>query len=121
MKRKDFKGRVVRFVDDLPHAQHAHLAGGIGLVEGYWDEITGGSWMNAEGNPAALIYAIRMGIAEYRDKYNIPPFTDEVLYIHDIFGLGSIIHVNEISKIIGEEKDWKEMVETEKERLINER
>lgn len=58
-------------------------------VEDYWDRITGGSWMDAEGNPAALVYAMRSAFAGL-------PTDDEVLY-GKAKGLGVLVHVSEIA------------------------
>lgn len=54
----------------------------------WWDKLTGGSWMFADGNPAALIYAMRSGMNEM-------PLDNEVVYGH-IGGFGHIVHVTEI-------------------------
>jgi hypothetical protein len=59
-------------------------------VEDWWDKLTGGSWMFAEGNPAAMIYAMRSGISGL-------PLDDEVIYGH-IGGIGCLVHVSEIEK-----------------------
>lgn len=57
-------------------------------VEGYWDEVTGGSWMFADGNPACLVYAMRSVEADL-------PLDNDVLYVkHE--GLGSLVHVSEL-------------------------
>lgn len=57
-------------------------------VEGYWDEVTGGSWMNATGNFAAMAYAVRSATSGL-------PIDDDVVYVkYD--RLGSLVHVSEI-------------------------
>ena len=58
-------------------------------VEDYWDRITGGSWMDANGNPAALIYAVRGATAGL-------PLDDEVLY-GKIGSFGALVHVSEVA------------------------
>jgi len=60
------------------------------IIEDWWDRFTGGSWMFADGNPAALVYAMRSAIAEL-------PLNDEVVYAK-INGLGHIIHETELIK-----------------------
>jgi hypothetical protein len=60
-------------------------------VEGYWDDVTGGSWMHAIGNPAALQYAVRSS-----GDTSIP-IDDEVLY-GKIDGFGYLVHVTEIKE-----------------------
>ena len=57
-------------------------------IEDWWDRVSGGSWMFAEGNPACLEYAVRSGFGGL-------PTDDEVLY-GKIGGLGKLIHVSEI-------------------------
>lgn len=58
-------------------------------VEGYWDTITGGSWMFANGNPACLAYAVRSAVADL-------PTDNNVLYGKTPDGLGHLVHVSEI-------------------------
>ena len=61
-------------------------AGTLVLVEGYWDVLTGSSWMTSRGNPAALVYSARSDDL---------PFDNDVVYIkHD--GLGSLAHITEL-------------------------
>lgn len=77
--RDDFKGTAA---DPQPGTQFR--------VEDYWDRITGGSWMDAEGNPAALKYAMRSGLEAHL------PLDDEVVYGKDENGYGHLVHVSEI-------------------------
>lgn len=39
--------------------------GDIFRVEDWWDHLTGGSWMYAVGNPAALAYAVRTAFGAF--------------------------------------------------------
>jgi hypothetical protein len=57
-------------------------------IEDWWDRVSGGSWMSAQGNPAALIYAMRSA-----GKF---PADDEVLYGKDFQGMGHLLHVSEV-------------------------
>ena len=66
------------------------------LVEDWWDHLTGESWMNANGNPAALKYAMRTGLS----KIEVPT-DDEVLY-GKIGIFGHLIHISEIDVEAGE-------------------
>lgn len=59
-------------------------------IEDWWDRVTGGSWMDANGNPAALMYAMRSGITGL-------PIDNEVLYGKDSQGLGHLLHVSEVT------------------------
>lgn len=58
-------------------------------IEGYWDSVTGESWMDAEGNPAALKYAMRAGLSGL-------PVDDLVLY-GKVNGLGHLVHQSELT------------------------
>ena len=82
-------GQTVRLKDGICHPQY-NMNGGEFKVEDWWDRVTGGSWMDADGNPAALIFAIRSAGVDL-------PFSDEVVY-GKFKGMGVIIHVSEISE-----------------------
>lgn len=58
-------------------------------LEDWWDRLTGGSWMDAVGNPAALNYAMRSALTL--------PLDNEVVY-GKIGGLGYLVHVSEFVK-----------------------
>lgn len=58
------------------------------VIEDWWDRVSGESWMTSDGNPAAVIYALRSGIKEL-------PIDNEVVYVK-IQSLGHLIHVSEI-------------------------
>lgn len=68
------------------------VPGAVYEVEGWWDVLTGGSWMDAEGNFAAMHYAMRSGFHQI-------PLDNEVLYGH-IGALGHIVHVSEIGEAL---------------------
>lgn len=57
-------------------------------IEDWWDRVTGGSWMDAKGNPAALIYAVRSVDAGL-------PLDNQVVYGH-IKNRGTLVHVSEL-------------------------
>ena len=57
-------------------------------VEDWWDRVSGGSWMTAGGNPAAVNYAFRV-------RRKGLPFDDEVVY-GKIGGFGHLVHVSEL-------------------------
>lgn len=61
------------------------------FIEDWWDKITGGSWMSADGNFAAMHYAMR-------DPLNTP-FDDEVVY-GKIGSLGHIVHVSKLGDVV---------------------
>lgn len=61
------------------------------IVEDWWDRVSGGSWAWAKGNPAALIYAMRLIGTDIPDN-------DEVVY-GKRGGLGHLVHVSELTEI----------------------
>jgi len=67
------------------------VTGVLFCVEDYWDKITGGSWMTAAGNPAAMKYAIRTGSTS---SYEVP-LDDEVVY-GKIGPFGHLVHISEL-------------------------
>lgn len=77
----------------LPQATMHNLMGVLPAgtdyqIEDWWDHLTGGSWMDAEGNMAACAYAFRSGLKGL-------PIDDEVVY-GKIRGYGVLIHVSEL-------------------------
>lgn len=60
-------------------------------VEDWWDRVSGGSWMTARGNRAALAYAMRTGFSG-----KSIPLNDEVLYGKTASGFGHLVHVSEV-------------------------
>lgn len=90
MDRVDLRGQTVRIKDHVTHVQVPHFGGSDFVVEDYWDTMTGGSWMNANGNPACLVYAMRTGFSEHR-----VPIDNEVLY-GKVGAFGHLVHVSEI-------------------------
>lgn len=61
-------------------------------IEDWWDHLTGGSWMVAQGNPAAMKYAIRSGFAGI-------PVDDDVVY-GKVGAFGHLVHVSELGDVI---------------------
>lgn len=71
-------------------------AGKRAYVEGWWDVLTNGSWMDAQGNMACLQYAMRSAAAGL-------PLDDEVVYVKiatsdepRAIELGHLVHVSEL-------------------------
>jgi hypothetical protein len=58
------------------------------VVEDWYDRVTGRSWTEAKGNPAAMIYGFRAGMAGL-------PTDDEVVY-GKLGWQGMLVHVSEI-------------------------
>lgn len=65
-------------------------------IEGWWDTLTGGSWMTATGNWAATHYAMR-------SAHGLP-LDNEVVY-GKIGNRGNIIHVSELGDVIEPKED----------------
>lgn len=52
-----FAGQTVKVRNEIPK-----FGGADFIIEDYWQNVTGGlSWMDSNGNPAAMMYAIRTG------------------------------------------------------------
>lgn len=60
-------------------------------IEDWWDRVAGKSWMNCDGNPACLGYAMRTGMATER-----VPMDNEVVYGKIGFA-GYLVHVSELA------------------------
>ena len=75
-KASEYAGRTVMWGDSECHVE-------------YWcDRVSGGSWMFAGGNPAAIKYAMHV----LRERL---PLDDEVVY-GKVNGLGYLVHVSEL-------------------------
>jgi len=81
-----YAGKTLKIKADVVHPQIPDFGGSEFRVEDWWDKVTGGSWMNAIGNPAALIYAAR--------SVNTP-IDDEVLY-GKVGPFGHLVHISEL-------------------------
>lgn len=90
-------GKTVRVKAGAVHPQFDQFGGEEFRVEDYWDRVSGGkSWVNSDGNPAAMVYAMRVGMS--RNAEVKIPFDDEVLY-GKIGQFGHLVHMNEIDLI----------------------
>lgn len=93
---KDRKGTTVKLHDWAEHFQFDGFGGSEVRIEDTWENVTGGSWMNATGNPAALVYAMRSGTSKGRI-----PLNDDVWY-GKLGSLGVLVHEVEINDGEGE-------------------
>lgn len=66
------------------------------VIEDWCENVLGCSWMNANGNPAAMEYAIR--IAENGQNNDVPIFSNDVVY-GKIGGFGHLFHINELNLV----------------------
>ena len=71
-----------------PGDSTGELAGREFRIEDWWDHMTGASWMDASGNPAALQYAVRALLKGL-------PTNDDVIY-GKVGALGYLLHVTEV-------------------------
>ena len=62
------------------------------VVEDYWENIAGRSWMFCDGNPACMKYAMRSAFAGL-------PIDNNVVY-GKVGGFGHIVHVSELGPVI---------------------
>jgi len=66
------------------------LAGSDYVVEDWWENVYGKSWMFSDGNPAAMKYAMRTGLQAFG-----VPNNNDVLY--GKIGLyGELVHISEL-------------------------
>lgn len=88
-EKSPLAGKPVTIKKTSTHLQYPKWAGSKFHVEDWWDRVGGKSWMDSDGNPACLVYAMR-------SVNNKLPMDNEVLYGHQESGFGSLIHVSEI-------------------------
>jgi len=83
--------RTIQLPDDRPimHNLLGNVAGEQAIVEDWWDRVSGGSWTDANDNPAALVYAVRTAFAQL-------PLDDEVVYVK-VNHLGMLLHESELT------------------------
>jgi len=86
-QKSELAGKKVKIVNGA-------LVGEEILIEDWWINVSGSSWMDAKGNPACLNYAMRTGC----QKFKIPT-DDDVLY-GKIGILGNLVHISELQKEI---------------------
>ena len=87
-------GITVRIRDGVTDPARGIVVGGAEYeIEGLWNSprIGGKSWMDSNGNPACLHYAMRSAA-------NGLPIDNNVLY-GKIGGLGHLVHVSEIEPL----------------------
>lgn len=83
-------GKNVLLNDKVQGDPEVMWPGRVYTVEDWWDRVSGGSWMYAEGNPACLKYAMRSAMSGL-------PLDNEVVY-GKIDGLGHLIHASELGE-----------------------
>ena len=95
MKEKfKYAGKTVKIKNGVGEGlQVGDMSGMDFTIEDGCENDIGCSWMNANGNPAALEYAMRSGF--FGENNGVPTFSNDVLY-EKIGMLGHLFHVNEL-------------------------
>ncbi len=88
-------GKTVKIKLGCIHPQIKDFSGSDYRVEDWWDKIAEQSWMDSDGNPACLIYAMRSA--------SVLPLDDEVLY-GKIGPFGHLVHLSEIMEMPSKEQ-----------------
>lgn len=88
-------GKTVRIKAHVLHPQVPGFGGSLYRIEDWWDRVSGMTWGFAKGNPACLIYALRIGTSNIAHPETAVPADDEVLY-GKVGPLGHLVHINEI-------------------------
>lgn len=58
-------------------------------VDDWWDKLTGMSWQDSNGNPAAMSYAMRAAVSM--------PWDDDVIYGTNLdSNMGHLVHISEL-------------------------
>lgn len=87
MERHPLAGHTVQ-LQCAPGPDSDFLNAQAYIIEDWWLNVSGRSWMVADGDIACLLYALRSGIVGL-------PTDDNVLY-GQVGGLGYLIHESEI-------------------------
>lgn len=67
-----FAGQTVKVRNEIPK-----FGGADFTIEDYWQNVTGGlSWMDSNGNPAAMMYAIRTGSQDFNVRSTTKSFME---------------------------------------------
>lgn len=69
------------------------LNGAVMVVEDWWENVSGTSWMFCNGNPACLKYAMRSAFSGL-------PTDNEVVY-GKVNGFGHLVHDSELEEVVG--------------------
>ena len=82
------KSTLAGYPVKIKQSTPGNIKGETIVIEDWWENVSGKSWMFCDGNPACLAYAIRSCIGGL-------PTDNEVLY-GKIGGLGFLVHVSEL-------------------------
>ena len=88
-EKSPLAGKKVKIKESAKHLQVPNFGGSEVVVEDWWDAVAGKSWMDCNGNPACLVYAMRSA--------GQTPIDDEVVYAK-LNGIGHLVHISEIQE-----------------------
>lgn len=72
-----FAGQTVKVRNEIPK-----FGGADFIIEDYWQNVTGGlSWMDSNGNPAAMMYAIRTGSRALTSRSTTKSFMERSVHL----------------------------------------
>ena len=91
MDLEQYTNKEYKIRKNSTHFQFSNFAKSIIKIEGPWKRITGKSWMESNGNPAAMVYGLRV-------VDNNLPLDDKVLY-GKIGSLGHLVHMSELEEL----------------------
>lgn len=71
-------------------------------IDDWWDKLTGMSWQDSNGNPAAMSYAMRTATAHATESGKPIPWDDDVVYGTNLdSNMGHLVHVSELDTTDG--------------------
>lgn len=89
-----FAGKTVKIKSGVGKGfQTGDMSGADFVIEDWCENVLGCRWGHADGNSAAMEYAVRSALNGSNN--NVPPFSDDVLY-GKVGGLGHLFHINEL-------------------------
>jgi hypothetical protein len=89
-ERSELAGQMVKIKESANR-----LGGEVIVIEDWWDKVAGKSWMDSDGNPACIKYAIRTGESQVLEGKIKVPIDNEVLY-GKIGCFGHLVHIEEL-------------------------
>lgn len=89
-----YAGKMVKIKNGVGKGfQVGDMSGMDFTIEDWCENVLGCSWMNANGNPAALEYAVRSALNGFNN--DVSTFSNDVVY-GKVGILGHLFHVNEL-------------------------
>lgn len=93
-EKSKYAGQTVKIKDGVGiNSFKQDMSGMNFVIEDWCENVLGCSWMDANGNPTALEYAMRSGFNGSNN--NVPTFSNDVLY-GKVGAFGHLFHVNEL-------------------------